>query len=478
MSIDTASFIRLCEKINTSVDLFGDAPPAPPWGNNLDPNLVLKAINSGANSLPIAYQTGYVTPLTDNLATIVARTPDEVEPLAGAVYEHAPGSIVKAELGRFLAVISNLYRSFLSNEKRAAANIPAAMPQNPPLATFLHSGMSGPFTIPSDDIGQLFGSNIGVVCLPATYRAHPLLWASLAHETGGHDVTHADTGLLPELGAGARALFGGGLPAGRSLTEEQFLGILWSYWIDEASADVYGLLNIGPAFALNLAAFFAAMNTQAGHAPIPTLRTQSGHPQGDPAMDVHPTDLLRLHLAIGVIESLTGLADATKADYVASLTALATLCAQGATTIDFQGDIAIDRDHWVTVNASRPLAEMQDAARRAGAYIATARLQSLDNHSIQEIETWDDSDEATARQIAAAMARNSSVAEMGDDAQLLAGATLALLAQPDLYDQVTGLLAAALDRSFQQDPIFGTPSAGPAYVRYAAIAPRRAASPV
>ena len=109
-----------------------------------------------------------------------------------------------------MAVISNLHRLFLSKEKLAAIDVPFDSPL-PPLAMFQQSGALGPFTIPSDQVNQLIGAPIGVVSLPATYRHDPLLWATLAHETGGHDITHADPDLLPELKREILALFGLGL---------------------------------------------------------------------------------------------------------------------------------------------------------------------------------------------------------------------------------------------------------------------------
>jgi hypothetical protein len=56
------------------------------------------------------------------------------------------------------------------------------------------------------------------------------------------------------------------------------------------------------------------------------------------------------------------------------------------------------------------------------------------------------------------MAKGTSVAGMGDDAQLLAGATLALHEAPRQYADVTRLLNEALDLSFDLDPLFGRPA--------------------
>lgn len=475
MAFDQAKFTQLCQTL-AAIDLFGDGPPPPPWGEAPTITQVRDAIEAGKLLLPLVYQTGYVTPLVSALPSVLANLatdPIELEALTGAVYDHVADNEVVPQLHRFLAVISNLYRSFLDKAKRAAVNIPSN-DFLPPLAMFQSSGRDGPFTLPCDDITQLFASSVGVVSLPSTYRNHPVMWAALAHETGGHDVTHADAGLLDELGQGVQQLFGGGpLVANQPLNPNQFLGALWNYWIDEATADVYGLLNIGPQFAFNLAAFFAALNERAqpGALPLPSLRTDSGADE-QMRLDPHPTDIVRLHLAIGAIENLTGLAAADKDRYIADITSLAHLCAHGATTVTLQGDIAITRDHWVRVHPSPlPLTQLQDAARRVGAFIVTAKLQTLGGHSIQDIETWDDDDEATAQGIATAFQGPANAASLGDDAQLLAGATAVLLTRPDLYDSVTQQLATALDQSFATDPIWSRLQPHVVYQRYRPLPP-------
>jgi hypothetical protein len=333
------------------------------------------------------------------------------------------------------------------------------------VAFFQNNGRLGPYTIPvgtgEADIGNLFDTKIGVVSLPSTNKDHPLIWGALAHETGGHDVLHADSDLLPELSAGVKNMFGGGPTQPGNLNQQQLLGILWSYWIDEAASDVYGLLNIGPEFAFNLTAFFAGLNRD----PVPSMRTDSG-PDESGALDPHPTDLLRIHLAIGVIENLHGLAKAVRDQYIADLKALAQLCGHGASAVRLEGTIRV-HDFEVNVAQSLPLAPMQDAARQVGAFISTAKLQAFSNdgtpHSVQEIETWDDMDENTARNISQKLSDDQSVVNLGDDAQLIAGATLTLIAEPDKYDEVTSQLDAALDDSFNTDPIWGIPAPHPMF---------------
>jgi hypothetical protein len=130
MAIDVNEFVALARKF-AEIDLFGTAPPAPPWGAKQTRQRVLAAINSGRNQLPLLYQDAYVKALETNLQSLLAE--GSMEPWAAPVYEHAPGSSVRAELGRFLAVVSNLYRSFLDKAKREGLQLPAPRLM-PPLA--------------------------------------------------------------------------------------------------------------------------------------------------------------------------------------------------------------------------------------------------------------------------------------------------------------------------------------------------------
>jgi hypothetical protein len=467
------SFVELYRRL-LKIDFFGTGGVALPAKGSL-----AKAVSDGALLLPNAYVAGYAQPLEQHLSSLLQQVakgrldPETLETLAGAMYQHRSDTVLAAPLQRFLAVISNLYRSFLDANKRSNAGVPL-VEMLPPVAMFQHDGKGGPFTITVEEVERLIGALAGVVSMPATYAGEPLIWAALAHETGGHDVTHADTDLLPELTDNVQAAFAG-IPAPPGMSRDD-LTLLWGYWMDEASADVYGLLNIGPAFAPNLAVFFAALNAQATGAEgdPPKLRMESGFDSSDPSrtLDPHPTDVLRLHLALGAIDALSHLTHDIREKYTQIIEGLARSLGTGdVLTID--GNIPIERDHLRRIQAKVPLAPMQLAARQIGGYIASAKLNALNGHSIQDIETWDDNDESRAQAVREAALSGKDIGSLGDDAQLLAGATLALLQEPDRYDAVTAALNSGLDLSFRRDPIWGSALHDFVYVRYAVIEPSR-----
>jgi hypothetical protein len=367
------------------------------------------------------------------------------------------------QLNRFLAVISDLYTSFLDKDKRANIGL-EELETLPPLAVFQHDGQNGPFTMPIDLIQRLVPTNAGVVSMPATYADAPIIWGALAHETGGHDVTHATAGLLEELSAGVGSAFAG--MSGNPAFAKADLTNLWAYWMDEASADVYGLLNMGPNFALNLAVFFVALNEVGSGSAV--LRMQSAFDAKDPqqTLDPHPTDLLRLHLAIGVIDALSGLAQDTRDKYISDIETVVAKFTNGD-TIELVGNLPVSGTNTLQpLNVQVPLAYMQQSARAVGAYIANAQAQALKGHSIQDIETWDDHDEQIAVSIAQKLAAGKDVAGLGDDAQTLAAATMVLLQDASKYEMVTERLNGALDQSFASDPIWGVPPADKAWIRY------------
>lgn len=109
MTIDAQKFGKLCQVLS-EIDLFGTAPPAPPWGAAPTGEGFREAVESARSFLPLTYQQGYADPVLAHVAHILTEA-WTAETVAGAVYDHAPALGVKPELNRFLAVISNLYRS-------------------------------------------------------------------------------------------------------------------------------------------------------------------------------------------------------------------------------------------------------------------------------------------------------------------------------------------------------------------------------
>jgi len=468
MSIDLQSYEDFCTRL-AKIDFFGrDSGLLPTVRRTAE---LATKIDMGTAFVPPLYKQSYAaslgTAFPDLLrqlgGTPTAQAVAELEPFCAPIYQHAKGvtrTKVTPELQRFLAVISNLYRSFLNSNKRLAVGMPVLATEIPPLAFFQSNGDQGPYTITSESMERVLGTPVCVVSLPGSYRQHPIIWASLTHEVCGHDVAHADRDLIPELVAGVRSMFNAtSFPADAALTGDRLSALVWSYWIDEAVADVYGLLNMGPTFPFNLGAFFSALTNRGFRdqgvrpPPLTSLRTTSG-PDRAGKMDEHPTDILRLHLAIGVIESLTSLSSPVRQTYVNDVEAVAQLAANGAGVVELNGLVEVSHDDWRPVNARIPLADAQATAKRVGAFIATAQLSALGGKSIQDIETWDDTDEETATKISRQILNGQSIVAQGDDAQLLAGSTIAVLAQPNLYDATTGLLNAALDDSYERDPIW------------------------
>lgn len=472
MAVNIAHFTELCE-IWAKLDLFGSESRVRP---KLGTAAAIKAaVTTGAAEIPLAYRDTYAAAIMRELDSVLLQCKDMsaeeramiIEQFYAPVYEHGTlsGMVdVRPELRRFLAVVSNLYRSFVNAKKRESLQVPQVTAPTP-LAFFQSDGGQGPYTITSESMKKIFGTPVAVVSLPATYRNHSLLWCSLAHEVCGHDVVHADEQLVPELVAGVRSLFTGPSFAPNGPMSPNLLSaLLWSYWIDEAVADVYGVLNMGPTFSLNLAAFFSAMMscamTQAGRPVpgLPYLRCNAGPRDpmsGDNHMDEHPVDVLRLYLAIGVIDALTNLSAKAKADYIADLEAVAKAAVHGVTEIKVQGQVKITHTNWRMLDETIPMADAADAARRVGNFLVTTKLKALGGHSIQEVETWDDADEAAALDAAARVVANKCLIGAGDDAQLMAGCNIAIFGQPDLYKQMNTLLEEGLSESYDRDPLWG-----------------------
>ncbi|WP_238933624.1 hypothetical protein [Brevibacillus choshinensis] len=96
----------------------------------------------------------------------------------------------------FQEVVSDLYDGFLSEEDRSGIK----PPDESLIAPLVKWGRPqfGPYTWTAEAAAH-FGIKTGIVNLPpANARLGLLAWSALGHETAGHDILHADTGLLGE----------------------------------------------------------------------------------------------------------------------------------------------------------------------------------------------------------------------------------------------------------------------------------------
>lgn len=456
--------------------------------------------------LPGIYQKNYCAPVLASLASLQNRSSGTLETLAGAVYDHANPEVARY-VRPFLAFTSNLYRSFLEPERLPLSNFPQPNSTLPGLVTFrpkldlnINNPHFVPFTLPVDEVERLCGSTVAVISLPSCYRNHPVLsWGCVAHEAGGHDVLHSYPGLLQELKQGVRELFyqGSDPHGGRIEGERQFLGLLWQHWTEEAAADVYAVMNLGPAYGIGMTTYLAALSerirTEYLYSFPGNSRRRDGlaalavsSRDGDTYVDYHPTKLLSLYVIIGAIDGLRTLSEPRKNQYINAITECINECLKGnevltkmgrdipalqkfvshyATdgAVRIRGAIRLKSGFWVNIPdnsyCALPLNALQECARDVGYYIATAKLRAFNGYSIQDLETWDDSDEMAADQVARhIMGSADDVSDKGDDAQIFAGAIQALAADPDQYVPINNHLLTALDASFRDDQVWGVPT--------------------
>jgi hypothetical protein len=184
----------------------------------------------------------------------------------------------------FQEVVADLYDGFLSAEDRAGVK----PPDHGVIAPLVKWGSpeSGPYTWPVDDTSG-YGAMAGIVSLPPSHTSAGLMgWSALSHETAGHDILHADDGLLLELKRAVRvALENARLP--------RPLPTYWSSRIDETASDVLGILNMGPAAGIGIIAYFRGFSRQ--------LRLSTEGEADDP----HPADVLRGWLASETVRLLS-----------------------------------------------------------------------------------------------------------------------------------------------------------------------------
>jgi len=348
--------------------------------------------------------------------------------VAHTILQNGEGYLPRAT-DAFQEVISDLYDGFLSKEDRTGVK-PPDKSVCAPLVKWGRPNF-GPYTWPSDALSALFNVKVATVNLPPANATGGLLaWAALGHETGGHDILHADTGLLSELADRTRD----------ALTQAGLGNNLPAYWadrIDESASDVLGILNMGPAAGIGMIGYFRGLN--AAFNGTATLRNSGA------LWDPHPADILRGYLAAETVKLLSfSDADAWSAILMQETD-------QDLQQIQLGGkDISV--------------AEAKQSAALVAQILVCTKVDALEQHALREIQDWRDEDEQIVCQLRSQLVSLRSVEPLPQDfyaAHVVAAAVIAALATdgniPVIFDGMLAKLKEMHDRN---------PSWGPLYVAH------------
>jgi hypothetical protein len=288
------------------VRLANATPPAVPTFDQYTRNYrkLLIDLNTVTPTLPYVYQEAAARPLIRYLTNLgelqylqifagISRNPnaavlkDMIPDASLAILFH--NSVNIQGVNAFQEIISDLYNSFISDELRTTSETgvridPPTYGIIPPLVKY-GNAENGPYTWPGNATSQVLGLRCAIVSLPpAQLKGGLLAWSSLGHETGGHDILHADAGLINELAqkisAALMTRFG-----------SQGLANYWAAVTDEATSDALGYLHLGPSAGIGLVGYFRSL----GNGKLRNIGPKNGP---------HPIDLLRGYLAAAVAKRL------------------------------------------------------------------------------------------------------------------------------------------------------------------------------
>jgi hypothetical protein len=365
---------------------------------------------------------------------VLAQDPDRVGAarlmldIAQAVLQNGEGFEEKATDG-LQEVVSDLYDGFLSAEDRRGVK-PPDRGVVPPLVKW-GSAEDGPYTWPVTATAS-FEVKAPIVSLPAANaRAGLLAWAALAHETAGHDVLEADSGLHDELSKAVReALLGAKLGYA--------MAAYWGDRLDETASDVLGILNMGPAAAVGLIGYFRALN--GAYRGRQQLRSVGS------ADDPHPADIVRGWLAAETVRLLSF---------------------AGAKGWGALLEKETNRDAGQVWLGGSPVTVA--AAKRSAAVVAQTivrgRLESLERHALGEIQDWRDGDEEIVKALREALratrATPAKYAKGTYAAHVVAAAVYEAAGTKAEPARLMGRMVAALKTMHDANP-----SWGPLYVAF------------
>lgn len=380
------------------VRLANASPPIVPTFDKYTRNyrLLLADLEAASATLPYVYKEAAAKPLLQYLRALgewqyirifnsppangnIAALKQIIPDAALAILFH--NTVYAQNVNAFQEVVADLYDSFVSEEARVSRETgqpiqPPTYGIIPPLVKY-GNAESGPYTWPGDATMQLLGMRCAIVSLPpAQIKGGILAWTSLGHETGGHDMLHADAGLIAEL---QQKIYSTLLAKYGS----QGLATYWSNCLDETGSDVLGNLNMGPNAGIGLVGYFRSL----GDGKLRTI----GFRQGP-----HPIDLLRGYLAAAVVKRLNFADAAAWSQIIYNETAkdnnVLYLFENG---LYYQFPVSLD----IAIASCDDVAEI----------VMRTKLAAIQFHALEEIQKWTNEDQAIVDSIAAALTMNSEM---------------------------------------------------------------------
>jgi len=356
------------------------------------------------------------------------------------------------ETHAFEESLADLYDGFLSMEEGKRIK-PPDFETVSPLALWGFP-KDAPYTWPSD-VGVDIGMMMSTVMLPPAYSKNIALWSSIGHETGGHDILHAYKGMLDEIGSKVAAkllqveddpaLKGYVVINGRQETVARFAAKYWKERIDETASDVCGLLNIGPAAGISLAALLIPLRGG-------KLVT------GGPSEDVHPIDSLRIFLAADVIRNTKELDVNIANTWADLLESIADKYIENKSGFYL---VSQNLDGQWHVDVAIPYKQMRETIKIVAETIANSPLLTLGDHALSDVNTWANVDEVLTTRITNNLLDGTEPSlEPGPDGQkvyaahILAGATIALAKSANNMSATTEMAIKSLNKLYGQNPVW------------------------
>lgn len=311
-----------------------------------------------------------------------------------------------------------------------------------PVATFSDQQTLGFHTISPDVMDRIISSPVGLVSMPTSYAGFPILWVALAHEICGHDIAQAFD-RKPETRSRLVTELQNSLSTITDLNEE-WRGV-WQTWLEEAVADVYGMVFLGPHFAVGMAAWLSVTNTYSAQYPPEALGglTNSFWVDGDEVSE-HPPNLIRMHILEGALQALSEEPQSVIGKYFDMLTAMIREAGAGRSTV-----MVIDRNQGEAMFAYDAAPIIEDA-RKIGRYIASVKLKTLGSYSAAQLLPWTkEQKDKTAAFCEICLGNNNNVTEQITGRQftsrhMLAGALMAVADNPALIIQINDRLQQGL----------------------------------